>query len=113
MTYPDPTDYVRLSHEPEHESQRILRGFSDWDWINADTYLAWVISGICQKKIDDGHTCWHFTGDLEEDIAETERILSKMVKVFGEYAKDSEYTALEELDEALDLFKKYFTRLWD
>ena len=53
----DPTKWVEGAENwdtDKHYRQRQERGFSDADWINFDTYLAWVIYNGMKKFREDG-----------------------------------------------------------
>lgn len=102
--------------------ERGEQGFSKADWINFDTYIAWVIHNAVVKMKSDGHTMFMFDGEPEdkwEDLTNAEYDI--MIKGFGQWAEpgkwefDNEQSkeAVADLDAALEIFKKRFKSLWD
>lgn len=102
--------------------ERGEQGFSKADWINFDTYIAWVIHNAVVKMKSDGHTMFMFEGEPD---SEWERLTNEeydvMIKGFGTWAegkfelngREAQERAVADLDAALDIFKKRFKSLWD
>lgn len=100
--------------------ERGEQGFSKADWINFDTYIAWVIAGAVQKMKDEGHTLFNYPGEPSANWeALTNAEYDIMIKGFGRWAEgwwettDNEIQAMRELEEALEIFKNRFMSLWD
>lgn len=109
--------------------ERGEQGFSKADWINFDTYIAWVIHNAVVKMKSDGHTMFSYPGEPEDTWeARTNEEYDVMIKGFGQWAKHDELGTMEispdeymklyrqyvsDLDAALDIFKKRFKSLWD
>lgn len=127
----DPSKWVEKEDRwdtNEHYDQRKIRGFSDADWINFDTYIAWVIASAVEKMKSDGHTMFSFP---DQPDSEWERLTHEeydvMIKGFGQWAEGEESIIdlemdefrnihaqrIRDLDNALDIFKKRFKSLWD
>ena len=99
----DPTKWIEGAENwdtDKHYRQRQERGFSDADWINFDTYLAWVIYNGMKKFREDGN---HLFPTYEE--------LDCIMDGFGRYAGDGHDE--EKLSHALQLFADNFVRFWD
>ena len=105
----------------KHYQERQERGFSTADWINFDMYIAWVIAGAVEKKKADGHTMFSFPGEPSETWeSRTHEEYDVMIKGFGQWAnsdliydEDDLRRYAEDLEAALDIFKKRFKSLWD
>jgi hypothetical protein len=120
---PDPSLWVEKESRwetEEHYEERKKQGFSTADWINFDTYIAWVIACAVEKMKSDGHTMFTFEGVPESEwLRLTHEEYDVMIKGFGNWSKeghglDIDYkTLVEDLDAALDIFKKRFRSLWD
>lgn len=121
----DPSKWVEKESRwdtDEHYRQRSQNGFSFADWINFDSYIAWVIANAVQKMKDEGNTSFVYDGEPPENWEElTKAEYQVMIDGFGGYVKmrdeimDSEEWAKvkRNLDDALALFSKRFTSLWD
>lgn len=122
----DPSKWVEKADgwdTARHYAERQRNGFSKADWINFDTYIAWVISSAVQKMKDDGHTCFYYPdepSDKWEGLTKAE--YDVMILGFGDYAKYRDDTDLDSsrvkeiednLEAALEVFKKRFKSLWD
>lgn len=123
---PDPTLWVEDAEgwdAEQHYAERRENGFSKADWINFDTYIAWVIASAVQRMKDEGHTAFNFPNEEADKWEElTNAEYDVMIKGFGQWAdaeKDWEHDRAEsrrvisDLDAALDIFKKRFKSLWD
>lgn len=118
----DPTNFVKKDRLSAAAKQRAERGFSDEDWWNFDTYIAWVIAQAVQKFKDDGTTSFYFEGVPPEEWDErTQAEYDVMIKGFGRYVEfqinPSAWSELAQIDNdleaALEIFKKRFRSLWD
>lgn len=120
----DPSKWVETARgwdADKHYEERKVNGFSKADWINFDTYIAWVIASAVQKMKDEGHTMFCFPDEPESEWERlTNEAYDTMIKGFGNWAQDKlDYTADEgkqmvaDLNEALDIFKRHFQSLWD
>lgn len=121
MSPTDPTTFVKTQRYEAHRKERANRGFSDEDWWNFDTYIAWVICGAVEKMRADGHTMFSYDDVPESEWhARTDADYDTMIKGFGTWASgswsifgDEETRAVEDLDAALEIFKTQFKSLWD
>lgn len=109
--------------------ERGEQGFSKADWINFDTYIAWVISNAVQKMKDEGHTIFSYPDEPEENWEHLTRgEYDVMIKGFGQWAEHDKLDLMEisteeylelsrqhvnDLEDALEIFKKRFRSLWD
>jgi Holliday junction resolvase RusA-like endonuclease len=99
--------------------ERGEQGFSYADWINFDTYIAWVIANAVEKMKTDGHTMFSYPDEPEDQWAAlTQRDYDTMVKGFRQWADYGHGLAFpgtldDDLDAALEIFKKRFRSLWD
>lgn len=98
--------------------ERGEQGFSFADWINFDTYIAWVLVNAVEKMKSEGNTSFYYPDEPEEKWEElTYAEYDTMIKGFGDWAQfghGEEPEGLHEnLDKALDIFKKRFRSLWD
>lgn len=119
----DPSKWVETAEgwdTDKHYEERKANGFSKADWINFDTYIAWVIHSAVIKMRDEGHTMFSFPGEPEANWeALTRGEYQVMIDGFGDYAamdelNDPDYKDIyRRLDEALEIFKKRFKSLWD
>lgn len=97
--------------------QRGIRGYSNEDLWSFDYYLSGVIANGLKdlKKMAHG-----YPGELES-MEEWQGILDKIIDGFDYYHKNQfEVGNKEEIDEmykrlnkSFDLFKKWFSGLWD
>jgi len=94
--------------------ERGLNGFCTRDVFAFDTYLAKVISGgVAKLRARGGST----PGNKEAD--EWDEILEKIESGFAKYAIDSDggmyfgYEQTPEFIEAMELFQRHFSGLWD
>lgn len=100
--------------------ERGEQGFSFADWINFDTYIAWVITNAVRKMKTDGHTMFSYPDEPESEwLRLTHEEYDIMIKGFGNWA-DANHAASDDwrgieadLDAALEIFKKRFKSLWD
>ena len=117
--------------------QRAERGWSDWDAVDACSYIARVIGGTVDRLADINHGVGirylpdHVKDyndatpeDWEEaDINQTADF-RKHAEIFTRYAKGDAWSrpdhiektggvSFEELDEALTWFHENFQSLWD
>lgn len=113
----------------EVRRQRGEQGFSKADWINFDTYIAWVIHNAVVKMKVDGNTAFYYS-DAHEDEWEalTHAEYDVMIKGFGQWVNHGDLDLMDipteeykkrfrqyedDLDAALTIFKKRFKSLWD
>lgn len=97
-------------------------GFGFADWINFDTYIAWVIANAVKKMKADGHTEFYYPDEPEENWgALTHAEYDVMIKGFEAWAdtewvfgtKEEREEVLRNLEDALEIFKNRFQLLWD
>jgi hypothetical protein len=98
--------------------ERGERGFAYADWINFDSYIAWVIAGAVEKMKADGHTMFSYPGVPDDEWEDrTNEEYDIMIKGFGNWAEfkfdADERTLYEDLQAALEVFKRRFVSLWD
>lgn len=116
---PDPTTWVSEKDSDQHMADRAKHGHSFHDWINFDTYIAWVIANGVVRMKNEGHTMFSYddTTDAEEWNRRTQEEYDVMIKGFGRWAKQDSLDFGEEtcadLDAALKIFVKRFRSLWD
>lgn len=123
MTLPDPSKWVENSDSgwdaDEHYVERKNNGFSTADWINFDTYIAWVIASAVEKMKSDGHTMFSYIDSPEDTwLKRTHEEYDVMIKGFGNWAtgevpEESVTQQYADLNAALEIFKKRFKSLWD
>lgn len=111
----------------KHEDQRINRGFSDYDWYNANDYLAYVLVGMLKQFRECGSGYPAHLGYVVDDPYNLQygdniwySILTEMIegfeahKIMNEEVYGDKYKEAEvKLNRALDLLKEYWTGLWD
>lgn len=128
---PDPSKWVETSDgwdTDKHYEERKVQGFSKADWINFDTYIAWVIANAVQKMKDEGHTMFSYPGEPVENWEHLTRgEYDVMIKGFGRWAegdeallelspeeyRDASAQMVSDLEDALEIFKNRFKSLWD
>lgn len=109
--------------------ERGEQGFSFADWINFDTYIAWVIHNAVVKMKSEGHTMFSYPGEPEENWEHLTRgEYEVMIKGFGQWADQDKLDSMEitteerlklyrqyenDLEDALEIFKMRFKSLWD
>lgn len=111
----DPTSFVKAEEMYKHRSHRAVNGFSTYDWWNFDGYLAFVIAGGLKKFRNEGSG---YPADLT--IEQWNTLLDIMIEGFEGWQNkfvvdtfEEEKELARELGVALDIFKAYFTSLWD
>lgn len=121
----DPSKWVEETERwdtDKHYEERKVNGFSTADWINFDTYIAWVIAEAVRKMKSDGHTMFSYIGQPEDTWeALTHEEYDVMIHGFSQYVehRDSsgnttDYKKIyDDLDKALEVFKVRFKSLWD
>jgi len=115
----DPTNFVVPKRLEAHKKERTERGFSEEDWWNFDTYIAWVIAGAVEKMKADGNTMFAYPGEPEENwSALTHGEYEIMAKGFSQWADADNYlgdadSLYRDLEDALEIFKNRFKSLWD
>ena len=127
----DPSKWVEDSDwsTEKHYEERKVQGFSKADWINFDTYIAWVIASAVEKMKAEGHTMFRFPGEPGDTWeARTHEEYDVMIKGFSQWANHDTLDWLDmsreeyrrtsqryeaDLDAALEIFKKRFKSLWD
>ena len=128
----DPSKWVETSDgwdTETHYRERQEQGFSKADWINFDTYIAWVIAQAVQKMKDEGHTMFSYPDEPAENWEHLTRgEYDVMIKGFGQWAEHDKLDLMEisteeylelsrqhvnDLEDALEIFKKRFKSLWD
>ena len=96
----------------EYTKQRLERGFDDSETWSLDGTISRFIYPRLKAFLDDTKriTCHPADIDFDEWIS----ILEKMVRGFELLSSDEEKTNDEDviIEEALDLFRKYFHALW-
>jgi hypothetical protein len=101
--------------------ERAENGLSKADWINFDTYIAWVIANAVKRFRDEGNTAFYYPNEPEENWeALTHGEYEVMIEGFGGWASKSdletheeEASAVAKLEDALEIFKNRFKSLWD
>lgn len=107
----------------EHEDERMNNGFSTYDAWNGDNYLAWVIVGIC-KSLKNAHGYPAALGDdgwdewmsILDEMIEGFEVHNEEMWVLGDTSENNLARLQEQskkTDRSLELFRKYFTSLWD
>jgi hypothetical protein len=102
-----------------HKRERARNGFSFYDWVNFDEYLAWVIVG--GLKMFRHHGSGH---PSQLTLEQWNDILDEMIEGFEAYLFICSIDAVNEgeeglnkkketSDRALQLFVEYFPDLWD
>lgn len=121
----DPSKWVEETDTwdtDKHYEERKRQGFSKADWINFDSYIAWVIAGAVEKMRDEGHTMFYYPGEPQENWeALTRGEYEVMIKGFGQWAenrldfmdREQEEQISRDLEDALEIFKSRFQSLWD
>ena len=128
----DPSRWVyEQEHEPgtvgrlnveKHETERIQNGFSDCDWFNFNSYLAWIIHGGLVKFRNEGSgfpanltkETWHFMLDTMIDGFEAFAELESM-EDWDTHVPYDEWAAPIQArwESGKQLFIDNFENLWD
>lgn len=111
----DPSAFVGQDSIERHRRERADRGFSDYDWWNFNTYLSWVIIAALTKFKEEGSGYPSSVGSPEAWYA----IIDEMIEGFEaqielDFPQSDDRAAKKiKADNALALFAKYYSSLWD
>lgn len=114
--------------DPEkHRDERATYGFSEYDWWNFNSYLAWVILQALARFAERGNG-YPMRGE-NHTYEQWINLIGVMEEGFVLVLREDEYPGIRELgvDDwkkandvanrrikiALDVFSEYFTSLWD
>lgn len=109
------TDRKREKALKRHTEERAKHGFSFYDWINANDYIAGVIAEMA-KKFDESGSGYPATMTEQEWSAILKRIYAPLecyIRRTGCETLEEEADLYNDVTEALKLFAEHFASFWD